>query len=145
MIHLSFLPEVDVDTLKNLNLIIGCFFFAFTGAYLQELSNIYNGKQRGTKIHKVVIGTIVGMGIYLLLVYKFIHDLNITISVALNVISGLLGYEVFNRCSTIDGLKRTSSDIGEIVKNLSIIGSYIDKLFGSKDDHGQDKNKHPKK
>ena len=136
---LNFIPEVDMETLKNINLLIGCFFFAFTGAYLRELNNIYAGRQRDTKIHKVVIGTIVGMGIYLILVYKFIHDLNIIISVALNVICGLLGYEIFNRCSTIDGLKKTSSDVGEIVKNLSVIGSYIDKFFGSKKDQTDDK------
>ena len=142
MIHLNFMPEVNVETLKNLNLLIGCFFFAFTGAYLHELNKIYSGKQRATKIHKIVIGTIIGMGLYLVMTYKFIHDLNISIAVALNVVCGLLGYEIFNRCSSIEGLKDTSKDVGDIVKNLSIIGSAIDKWFGS--DKEDDSNHHKK-
>lgn len=124
---------------------MGCFFFALTGSYLRELNNIYRGEQRGTKIHKVVIGTIVGMGLYLIFMYKFIHGLNITISVALNVVCGLLGYELFTKLGSIDDIKKLSSDVAEIVKNLSIIGSFLDKIFGSKHDHTNGHDKNPKK
>jgi len=143
VISLSFLSIVDVESLKNINLLIGCFFFAFTGAYLQEVSNIYKGKQRVTKIHKVVIGTIIGMGIYLILAARYIRNVGITLSVTINVICGLLGYEIFNRCSSIDNLKKTASDIHDIISNLFGITDYFDKLFGdqSKDNTPDDKKK----
>lgn len=137
MIMLSFLPELDVGSLKNINLLFGCFFFAFTGSYLQELSNIYNGKQRVTKIHKIVVGTIFGMIIYLVLAARYIENIGITLSVAINVICGLLGYEIFNRCSTINGIKTFTSDLRDIVSNLLHIFDFIGELF--KKDNDKDK------
>lgn len=143
MIALSFLASLDTESLKNINLLIGCFFFAFTGSYLQEISNIYNGKQRVTKIHKVVIGTIIGMGFYLFISTYFFKHVGVTLSVALNVLSGLLGYEVFNRCSSIEGLKKTSKDINEIVQNLIGIKISFGKITDSDDDK-DDKSKKDK-
>ncbi len=139
MINLSFLPVLDTESLKNINLIIGCFFFSFTGSYIQEIANIYKGKQRSTKIHKVVIGTIIGMGFYLLLVSKFIRNVNISLSVTLNVISGLLGYELFNRTSSIENIKQTTSDINEIFRNLFNIGVSLGKLLGNHDKSNEEK------
>lgn len=137
MIILSFLPNVDVESLKNVNLLIGCFFFAFTGSYLQEISNIYNGKQRVTKIHKVVVGTIFGMIIYLVLAARYIENIGVTLSVAINVICGLLGYEIFNRCSTIDGIKKLTQDISDIASNLLHIFDFVGDIF--KGDSNKDK------
>lgn len=140
MIALSFITALDTESLKNINLLIGCFFFAFTGSYLQEISNIYKGKQRVTKIHKVVIGTIIGMGFYLFISAYFFSHVGVTLSVALNVLSGLLGYEVFNRCSSVEGLKSTSKDINEIFQNLLGIKSILGKIADSNDDK-DDKSK----
>lgn len=134
MIDLSFVPSLDMESLKNINLLFGCFFFAFTGSYLQEVSNIYKGKQRVTRIHKVVIGTIIGMGLYLIISAKFLTNAGISLSVAINVLCGLLGYEIFNKCSSIDGMKQTAADINEIVGNLFGIKDYLDKLFRSDND-----------
>ena len=140
MIILSFLPNMDVESLKNINLLIGCFFFAFTGSYLQEISNIYNGKQRVTKIHKVVVGTIFGMVIYLVLAARYIENIGITLSVAINVICGLLGYEIFHRCSTIEGIKKFTRDIRDIISNLLHIFDFIGDIFKDKpDDDKKDK------
>ena len=77
---------------------------------MQEVSNIYKGKQRVTRIHKVVIGTIIGMGLYLIISAKFLTNAGISLSVAINVLCGLLGYEIFNKCSSIDGMKQTAAD-----------------------------------
>lgn len=129
MINLSFLPITDVESLKNLNLIIGCFFFAFTGSYMQEILNIYRGFQRATRIYKVVIGTIIGMGVYLLLSLYVLKKITVPVMIAINVLTGALGYEMFNQCSSIDNIKKLSADINEIFRNLTGIA----RIFSSDD------------
>lgn len=129
MINLSFLPITDVESLKNLNLIIGCFFFAFTGSYMQEILNIYRGFQRATRIYKVVIGTIIGMGVYLMLSLYVLKRITVPVMIAINVLTGALGYEMFNQCSSIDNIKKLSADINEIFRNLTGIA----RIFSSDD------------
>ena len=141
MINLSFLPELDVESLKNLNLIVGCFFFAFTGSYMQEILNIYRGFQRATRIYKVVIGTIIGMGVYLLLSLHLLKNISIPVMIAINVLTGALGYEVFNQCSSIDNIKKLSADINEIFRNLTGIGDFLSRLFGNNNDKKDDNHK----
>ena len=139
MINLSFLPITDVESLKNLNLIIGCFFFAFTGSYMQEILNIYRGFQRSTRIHKVVIGTIIGMGVYLMLALYVLKNVTVPVMIAINVLTGALGYEMFNQCSSINNIKKLSADINEIIRNLTGIA----KVFSDdkKDDSGKKDDK----
>ena len=126
---MSFLPITDVESLKNLNLIIGCFFFAFTGSYMQEILNIYRGFQRATRIYKVVIGTIIGMGVYLMLSLYVLKRITVPVMIAINVLTGALGYEMFNQCSSIDNIKKLSADINEIFRNLTGIA----RIFSSDD------------
>ena len=133
VIDLSFLPFMDMESLKNLNLLFGCFFFAFTGSFLQEVINIYKGKQRSTKIHKMIIGTIIGMIIFLLILGRYLNELNVAFSVFANVICGLFGYELFTRSTSLERLKNTTKDIHEIITNLTGIDDLIDKIFGNKD------------
>ena len=135
MINLSFLPITDVVSLKNLNLIIGCFFFAFTGSYMQEILNIYRGFQRSTRIHKVVIGTIIGMGVYLMLALYVLKNVTVPVMIAINVLTGALGYEIFNQCSSIDNIKKLSADINEIIRNLTGIA----KIFSDDKKDNSDK------
>ena len=39
--------------------------------------------------------------------------------IAINVLTGALGYEMFNQCSSIDNIKKLSADINEIFRNLT--------------------------
>ena len=130
---MSFLPSMDMDSLKNLNLLFGCFFFAFTGAFLQEIITIYKGNQRSIKVHKMIIGTIIGMILFMLILGRYLNDMNIAFSVFANVICGLFGYEMFTRSTSLERLKNTTKDIHEIITNLTGIDDLIDRVFGSKD------------
>ena len=124
---------MDTESLKNLNLLFGCFFFAFTGAFLQEIITIYKGNQRSIKVHKMIIGTIIGMILFMLILGRYLNDMNIAFSVFANVICGLFGYELFTRSTSLERLKNTTKDIHEIITNLTGIDDLIDRVFGNKD------------
>ena len=49
--------------------------------------------------------------------------------IAINVLTGALGYEMFNQCSSIDNIKKLSADINEIFRNLTGIA----RIFSSED------------
>ena len=105
-----FFPDLDTETLKTLYVIAGCLFFSFTGSYLQELLNIYRGIQRLTRLHKILIGTIIGTLFYMTIVYRYFKDSNITVLVIVNVFSGSIGYEIFRKCSSLDDFKGFAND-----------------------------------
>ena len=113
-----FFPDLDTETLKTLYVIAGCLFFSFTGSYLQELLNIYRGIQRLTRLHKILIGTIIGTLFYMTIVYRYFKDSNITVLVIVNVFSGSIGYEIFRKCSSLDDFKGFANDVHDIIKNL---------------------------
>ena len=132
VVDLSFLSSVDVESLKNLNLLLGCSFFAFTGAFLQEIITIYKGHQRSIKIHKIIIGTIIGLILFMLILGRYVEHINISFGIFANVICGLFGYELFSRSSSLDRLKNTTKDIHDIITNLTGIDDLIDRIFGNK-------------
>lgn len=127
---------LDTKVLFHINLLIGCFFFSFTGSYIQELLAVYNGIQRTTKIHKLIVGTLIGGVLFFYLSDKYFKDLNVIVTTVANIACGAFGYEVFNRTSSLESLKKTSELIREIIGNLFA----IDNLFRKKEKE-EDKNK----
>ena len=136
-------PDLDTETLKEIHISLGCFFFAFTGGYLQELLNIYRGIQRSTRLHKIVIGTIIGSLLYMTIVYRYFRDLHITLLVIINVFCGSVGYEIFRKCSSIESMKEAARDVNEIFKNILGIDALLEYKKGKDNskDESEEKNK----
>ena len=116
---------LDTSTLIQLNATLGYFFFAFTGSYIQEILAVYRGTQKRTKMHKIIIGTIIGALLYFILKNRYLTDMDIISSAAINLFCGSLGYEIFSKCSSIENLKKLARDLHDIVAN--IFG--IDEIF----------------
>ena len=136
-------PDLDTETLKEIHISLGCFFFAFTGSYLQELLNIYRGIQRSTRLHKIIIGTIIGTLLYMTIVYRYFRDLHITLLVIINVFCGSVGYEIFRKCSSIESMKEAARDVNDIFKNILGIDALLEYKKGKDNakDESEEKDK----
>lgn len=125
---------LDTEVLQHINYVIGMMFFAFSGSYLQETLAIYRGSQKSTRLHKIIIGTIIGGLIYLVIQNKYFASLGLTLTTVINVFCGSIGYEIFNRCSSIKSISELADDLHKIISNF--FG--IDSLLKGKD---KEKNK----
>ena len=52
--------NLDTNILIGVNSTISCFFFAFAGAFLQEVITIYKNLEYRINLHKILIGTMIG-------------------------------------------------------------------------------------
>jgi hypothetical protein len=125
---------LDADQLSQLNSIIGCFFFAFTGAYIRETVCMYTGVQKEASLHKIIIGTIIGGALFNGLRDKYFIDFSLISITIINIISGTVGYEVFSKCSSIENIKQLARDIHDIIKSIVGIDDVLDDKKKDNDD-----------
>ena len=125
VITLEHLFILDAQVLQHINYVIGTMFFAFSGSYLQETLAIYRGSQKATRLHKIIIGTVIGGLIYLVVQNKYFSNLSITFTTIINVFCGAVGYEIFNRCSSINSMSELANDIHKIIRNIFGIDSLL--------------------
>ena len=116
---------LDISLLSHINLIIGAFFFSFSGAYIQELLSIYRGVQKHPKLYKVIIGTAIGAMLYIYIFEKYIGNLGVATTTIINTFSGSVGYEIYNRCNTLEGIKKLATDINDIITSFLGIDSIL--------------------
>lgn len=109
-------------------------FFAFSGSFLQESLAIYQGKQKSTRFHKMVIGTIIGGLIYLIIQNKYFSSLGTTFTTVINVFCGVIGYEIFNKCSSIRSMAELAEDLHKIVFKIFGIDTILKSNKKDKED-----------
>lgn len=136
---------LDTEILQHINYIIGTMFFAFSGSYIQELLSIYRGSQKTIRLHKIIIGTIIGGLLYLVVQNKYFASLGITLTTVINVFSGSIGYEIFNRCSSIENMKKLANDINDIIRNIFGLDSMLKNKAKEEEEEENHSNKKRKK
>ena len=130
--------NLDTNILIGVNSTISCFFFAFAGAFLQEVITIYKNLEYRINLHKILIGTMIGALLFLALKYYYFNDLGVIESSVINLFCGVIGFEIFLHCSSIDNLKDLANDIHQIIRNIF---SLDDLLSKKKDSDKESKDK----
>lgn len=141
--------NMDTELLLNINSTISCFFFAFAGAFLQEILTIYKNVEYKISLHKILIGTLIGAILFVFIHTRYFSALKPLESSALNVFCGTIGFEIFIHTSSIDNLKDLANDIHQIIKNFfnldELLSSKKDQRSKSDDDKDSESEKKDKK
>lgn len=140
VISLPPILALDTDTLFQINRVIGCFFFAFTGAYIRELLLLYKSVQKETSLYKIIIGTIIGGLLFFIVQAKYLQGLDFISTVGVNMFSGSLGYEIFSKCSSVENIKQLASDVHDIIKSIIGIDDIIQHTHHKDDDADDNKD-----
>lgn len=101
--------------------IMGLFLFALCGAFIKELYNNYIRKTNGILFTKVLIATSSSVAITEI-IHGFFFNENeqVKVTLCLSFILGVLGFEIFERISTLKGLVEFSELIRTILYNFII-------------------------
>lgn len=101
--------------------IMGLFLFALCGAFIKELYNNYIRKTNGILFTKVLIATSSSVAITEIIHgFFFAENEQVQVTLGLSFILGILGFEIFERISTVKGLVEFSEDIRTILYNFVI-------------------------
>ena len=100
---------------------IGFFIFSFTGSFVKELylTNTSNGEHEFVP-YRVIMSTLIASFGSLAFKGYFLNtpEHSWMIMIFVSFVFGLLGFEIFQRLSTIDGVKSLASDIHDIAINI---------------------------
>lgn len=140
---MNILKDIIGIELYTLVEVMGLFLFALGGSFLKETYNSYSKKTKSVDIFRIVVSTI--LAVVLTETVRDLVDFECTKRILLGMafLLGLLGYELFVRLSSIEGIIGLSRDIRTIIEN--ILGSAIDTIFkhhtkkeeNNKDDKGK--------
>lgn len=125
---------LDVNILNDINQYLSFFFFSFAGAFLQEIQAVYHGNQKRTKTYKTVIGGLIGTLIYFIIRELYFQDIHLVPSIILDVFSGSIAYEIYDKTTSIESFKQLAKDINEIVRTILGLDRYIKSDKESDDD-----------
>lgn len=119
VIPLGELKDILGSELYVIVQLFGYFLFALCGSFIKESYNNYINKKEKIETIKIVISTVISVTItYMIKEYFFQDEQYRKLCLSISLILGILGFEIFTKISTVEGLKSLSMDIHIIIKNL---------------------------
>lgn len=106
--------------------LIGLILFALAGAFFKEFFESYKNNSRIYPF-KIIIATVISSTLSFSIKEYFFPDINsMKPMLAVSLIFGIIGFELFTKISSIEGIKSLSADIGIIIKNLIFTVEHLD-------------------
>ena len=86
---------------------------------------MYKGNQRDATNYKIIIGTIVGGLLFIIIKDKYFISYDYMSTLIINIFAGTIGYELYNKCSSLEQMKNLAKDIHDIISNILDIDDFL--------------------
>lgn len=111
--------KLDDMSLLLMNLIF-YFIIGLFGAFVKDLYDTITQKDRHIRICRILIGAIWTSFLFLFLDSTWLSNMSVNVIVFLAFLSGILGFELFGRISTLNGFAKTAENAMKLKKAIKI-------------------------
>lgn len=114
-----FKPKMD-DLLSVMVNFIFYFTIGFFGAFMKDLYETITNKEPKIKLGRILIGSIWTAFLFIFLGDSILKEYSINVIIFLTFLSGLIGFELFGKITTIAGLTKVINFIMKLKKSVKI-------------------------
>lgn len=116
------------------------FIIGFFGAFVKDLYGTITQRDKKIRLGRIFVGAMWTSFLFLFLEATWLSKASVNVIVFLAFLSGILGFELFGRISTIDGFQRTLRKIIRLKKSIKVDLSELTDEDNDSTDDSREKN-----